>query len=142
MHVLAARCDLESGKSLNIAPPGWEKTYGALRDWQNHENNWSRPDDPARARMQQPGHRAYIEAGRPRAGLAVEADPRSAIRDYLPQRVEQGEVRDRAGVVDATAASGQRRALIFKDCTRFAVLEGSYEEVLFCVAQRDTIPDQ
>ena len=106
VHVLAARVDLESGKSLNIAPPGWEKTYGALRDWQNHENNWSRPDDPARARLQQPGHRAYIEAGRLRAGLAVEADPRSAIRDYLLQRVEQGEVRDRAGVVAALQEAG------------------------------------
>ena len=28
VHVLAARCDLETGKSLNIAPPGWEQTYG------------------------------------------------------------------------------------------------------------------
>ena len=30
VHVLAARCDLETGKSLNIAPPGWEQTYGPL----------------------------------------------------------------------------------------------------------------
>ena len=28
VHVVAARCDLETGKSLNIAPPGWEQTYG------------------------------------------------------------------------------------------------------------------
>ena len=27
VHVLAARCDLETGKSLNIAPPGWQKTF-------------------------------------------------------------------------------------------------------------------
>ena len=26
VHVLAARCDLETGRSLNIAPPGWQKT--------------------------------------------------------------------------------------------------------------------
>ncbi|MYA12361.1 MAG: relaxase/mobilization nuclease, partial [Gemmatimonadetes bacterium] len=32
VHVLAARCDLETGRSLNIAPPGWEKTFGPLRD--------------------------------------------------------------------------------------------------------------
>ena len=50
MHVLAARVDLETGKSLNIAAPGWQKTFDALRDWQNHENGWSRPDDPERAR--------------------------------------------------------------------------------------------
>ena len=31
VHVLAARCDLETGRSLNIAPPGWEKTFGPLR---------------------------------------------------------------------------------------------------------------
>ena len=28
VHVLAARCDLETGRSLNIGPPSWEKTYG------------------------------------------------------------------------------------------------------------------
>ena len=69
VHVLAARCDLETGKSLNIAAPGWQKTFDALRDWQNHENTWSRPDDPERARDVHPGHRAYIEAAQLRSGL-------------------------------------------------------------------------
>ena len=83
MHVLAARCDLETDKSLNLAPPGWQKTFGPLRDGFNHEHGWSRPDDPARARAQQPGHRAYIDAANLRAGLAIEADPRELIQDYL-----------------------------------------------------------
>ena len=68
VHVVAARCDLETGKSLNIAPPGWEQTYGPLVEACNVEYAWSRPDDPARARVQQPGHRAYIEAAELRAG--------------------------------------------------------------------------
>ena len=106
VHVLAARCDLETGKSLNIAPPGWQKTFGPLRDAFNHEHGWSRPDDPARARTQQPGHRAYIDAANLRAGLAVEADPRELIRDYLVQRVEHGVVRDRADVVAALKEAG------------------------------------
>ena len=76
VHVLAARCDLETGRSLNIAPPGWEKTFGPLRDAFNAEHGWARPDDPARARVEQPGHRAYVEAARPRAGLRLEASPR------------------------------------------------------------------
>ena len=80
VHVLTARCDLETGKSLNIAPPGWQKTFDPLRDAFNHEHGWSRPDDPARARTQQPGHRAYIEAGNLRAGLEHETDPRELIR--------------------------------------------------------------
>ena len=81
VHVLAARCDLETGRSLNIAPPGWRRTFDPLRDAFNHEHGWGRPDDPARARVQQPGHRAYIEAARLRAGLRLEASPRDLIRD-------------------------------------------------------------
>ena len=101
VHVLTARCDLETGKSLNIAPPGWQKTFDPLRDAFNHEHGWSRPDDPARARAQQPGHRAYIEAATLRTGLEHEADPRELIRDYLTQRVEHGAVQSRADVVAA-----------------------------------------
>ena len=78
VHILAARCDLATGKSLNIAPPGWEKTFGTLRDWQNHEHGWSRPDDPERARDLQPGHTAYIEAAQLRAGLDDRTRPPEA----------------------------------------------------------------
>ena len=106
MHILAARCDLETGRSLNIAPPGWEKTFGPLRDAFNAEHGWSRPDDPARARTQQPGHRAYVEAAQLRAGLALEPAPRDLIRDYLLQRVEHGTVRNRADVVAALHEAG------------------------------------
>ena len=106
MHVLAARVDLATGKSLNIAAPGWQKTFDALRDWQNHENGWSRPDDPERARDVQPGHRAYIEAAELRAGLAAEKDPRRAITDYLSQGIETGAVSDRATMVSALQRAG------------------------------------
>ena len=106
VHVLAARVDLETGKSLNIAAPGWQKTFDALRDWQNHENGWSRPDDPERARDVQPGHRAYIEAAQLRAGLTAEKDPRRLITDYLSQGIETGAVSDRATMVSALQRAG------------------------------------
>ena len=106
VHVLAARCDLETGRSLNIAPPGWQKTFGPLRDAFNAEHGWSRPDDPARARVQQPGHRAYLESAQLRAGLALEPAPRELIRDYLLQRVENGTVQNRADVVAALQEAG------------------------------------
>ena len=106
VHILTARCDLETGKSLNIAPPGWQKTFDPLRDAFNHEHGWSRPDDPARARTQQPGHHAYIKAARLRTGLEHEADPRELIRDYLVQRVEHGDVRNRADVVSTLEDAG------------------------------------
>ncbi len=105
-HVLAAQCDLQTGRSLHIAPPGWQRTFDPLRDAFNHEHGWSRPDDPARARAQQPGHLAYIEASKLRAGLEHEADPRKLIRDYLVQRVEHGAVQSRADVVSALEEVG------------------------------------
>ena len=81
MHVLAAQCDLETGRSLNIAPPGWQRTFDPLRDPFNHEHGWSRPDDPARSRAQQPGHpglhRGIEAAGRARArSRPAQTDPR------------------------------------------------------------------
>ena len=69
VHILAARVDLETGKSLNIVAPGWQK--GRLTRYgigQNHENGWSRPDDSERApRDVQPGHRG-LHRGRPSFG--------------------------------------------------------------------------
>ena len=79
VHVLAARCDLETGRSLNIAPPGWQQTFAPLRDGFNHEHGWRRADDPARARTQQPGHRAYIEAATLRTGLEIEPTGRGGL---------------------------------------------------------------
>ena len=79
---------------------------GPLRDAFNHGHGWSRPDDPARARVQQPGHRAYVDAARLRAGLERETNPRDLIRDYLRQRVERGAVRDRSDVTAALEEAG------------------------------------
>ena len=101
VHVLAARCDLESGKSLNIAPPGWQKTFDALRDWQNHENNWSRPDDPGEGagRAARPSglHRGRAGPGRvggrkrPPGGDHRLSDPAGrARRCWRPRRSRHG----------------------------------------------------
>ena len=71
VHVLAARVDLETGKSLNVAPPNWERPYAALRNWLNEEHGWSRPDDPERKRVLRPAHRGALES--------PERDPRQRI---------------------------------------------------------------
>ena len=107
VHVFAARCDLGTGRSLNIAPPGWQKTFDPLRDAFNYEHGWSRPDDPARARASRPSPpRAYRDAAAVRAGLDVEPDPRELIGEQLSERVAGGEIKDRAGVVAALQAFG------------------------------------
>ena len=96
------------GKRLNIAPPGGQKTFGPLREALNLEHRWSRPDDPAGARAQQPSRRACIDAANLRAGLAVEADRREFICDFLLQRVEHGLVRNRAEVAATLMGKGAR----------------------------------
>ena len=59
IHTLTARVELSTGKALNIAPPGHEKTFDPLRDYWNHSQGWARPDDPERFRHVQPGHEAH-----------------------------------------------------------------------------------
>jgi len=54
IHLVTPRVELQSGKSLNIAPPGWEKTYDLIRDKFNAKHNWASPDpniDPGRRRL-------------------------------------------------------------------------------------------
>ena len=80
VHVLAARCDLETGRSLNIAPPGWEKTFGPLRDAFNAR---TRLGSPGRSGAGQGGatrpprlHRGGTAAGRaPARSLTPRPDP-------------------------------------------------------------------
>ncbi|MDE0113985.1 MAG: hypothetical protein OXN84_17065 [Albidovulum sp.] len=97
-HVLAARVDLGTGKSLNIAPPGHRRLFDALRDWLNAEHGWAGPDGPERARDFQPGAGALAAV---RSGGLKEL-----AHAYLEQRIEAGAVRDRAGVVAALEEAG------------------------------------
>ncbi|MBF7683690.1 hypothetical protein I2F27_10225 [Acinetobacter sp. B5B] len=63
IHILVPRLELETGKSLNIAPPRHENYYAALRDYLNYKYNWSRPDDPLlRATTKAPHHVEKITA--------------------------------------------------------------------------------
>jgi len=106
VHLLAARVDLETGKSYNPAPPGWQKTFDPLRDAWNWEKGWARPDDPLRARLYHPGHRALVEASALRAGLEIEEDPKALVTRYLVQRIEAGAIRNRVEMVESLLEAG------------------------------------
>ncbi|MFX5096101.1 mobilization protein [Acinetobacter baumannii] len=63
IHILTPRIDIESGKSLNIAPPGHEKYFDSLRDYFNTKYQWSRPDDLLLMRTtQEPNHIVKLNA--------------------------------------------------------------------------------
>ena len=107
VHVLSARVDLGTGKSLNIAPPGWRRDFDPLRDWLNAAHGWARPDDPARARDLQPGFRACEAARRRRLGLEPPVPGlRTAVHGYLAEQVAHGDIADRAGIVAALETLG------------------------------------
>ena len=100
VHVLAARCDLETGRSLNIAPPAGRGRRSAPRRVQPR----ARLEPSRRSGAGQGGaarpprlHRGGAAAGRAPARIL----PRDLIRDYLLQRVEHATVRNRHEVVAA-----------------------------------------
>lgn len=54
VHVIVPRVELSTGKSMNIAPPGWQKVYDPLRDHFNEKYEWKSPDieaHPENARL-------------------------------------------------------------------------------------------
>lgn len=100
IHLITPRVCLESGRSLNIAPPGHEYYFARWRNVWNHEKGWARPDDPSRARLVQPGVKAYqVKAGK--------ADPKEEITSWLIERVAAGEIESRLDVLEALAELGE-----------------------------------
>lgn len=110
VHFLVPRIELETGKALNIAPPGHEKYFDPLRDYFNYSKGWSRPDDPTLQRdTQTPDHIHLQDKFAVRAGLKDKPvnDIREIVGSYIEQRVEHGFIRDRKGVLDAISELGE-----------------------------------
>lgn len=99
LHFVTPRMELTTGKSLNIAPPGWESSYRPLRDFLNHSHGWARPDDPERARELHRAPKRDLE------GLSLR-EGREALHGLLSGLVGAGAVRDRAGMVAALEEAG------------------------------------
>jgi len=126
VHVLAARVELKSGKSHNIAPPAWQRAFDPLRDFWNHTKGWARPDDPLRARSLQQGRfrQASLAANRKNEELlreanelglhvsdltdelAVEPDPKRQITDWLLEQIYLGEIDTRDDLLNALKKLG------------------------------------
>lgn len=111
VHFLVPRIELDTGKALNIAPPGHEYYFDPLRDYFNYKHGWSRPDDPALQHdVQLPDHLHLINAAALSAGIeAAETknDVRELITDYLKQRIEYGFIRNRQDILEALSEVGE-----------------------------------
>ncbi|MBX4928695.1 relaxase/mobilization nuclease domain-containing protein [Rhizobium binae] len=95
LHFVTPRMELVSGRSLNIAPPGYQKHYDALRDVLNKEHGWNDPMAPERSRETV----SLIESVR-------RGDARELIHDWIVQRIETGQIHSRPSMTEALMAAG------------------------------------
>ena len=111
LHFVTPRVELETGKSLNIAPPGWANYFRPWRDYWNYSEGWASPDDPRRARTYQPGYEALIDAQNHRLELAGKAkhsreDIRKEITTCLTENIQQQKIKNRKDVIQFLQQSG------------------------------------
>jgi hypothetical protein len=101
LHMVTPRLELNSGKALNIAPPGHLATFDSLRDAWNYENGWARPDDPERQRLVSAPEQTQNPL------LADRKTAREDITAWLVQRVKSGLVGNREDVLGSLAEIGE-----------------------------------
>jgi 5S rRNA maturation endonuclease (ribonuclease M5)/predicted HicB family RNase H-like nuclease len=93
IHIIVARVELETSKSMNIAPPGHHKSFDLVRDYFNEKYGWATPDvslSQDHERLVQPGHLAY---------LSNDKKPKQVITDFITSRIEAGEIKNRSDVI-------------------------------------------
>jgi hypothetical protein len=142
VHFLVPRIELDSGKALNIAPPGHEKYFDPLRDHFNYLKGWSRPDDPTLQRdTQTPDHIHFQDKFAVRAGLKDKPvnDIREIVGSYIEQRIEHGFIRNRKDVLDAISELGKAKpsneyiALKLDGAKKAIRLKGAFYESEFSI---------
>lgn len=95
LHFCTPRLELTTGKSLNIAPPGYQDAYDSLRDVMNQHHGWADPMGVERA-----------QEVRDTAEAPTRAQGREALHDWILDQVSVGLITDRASMIDALADAG------------------------------------
>ena len=91
IHIITPRVELQTGKSLNIAPPGWQKTYDLIRDKFNTKYDWASPGEKSRQRLAVQG-KIELHADTPRN------EAKKMINAAVIDRIEAGLIRNHADV--------------------------------------------
>ena len=102
LHFVIPRMELSTGNAFNAFPPGWQKDFDPLRDYENIKHNWTRPDDPARARMFTPSNADITEARLNRWGQnptkQEKEKARDVINEYIRNQIENGLISNRSDI--------------------------------------------
>ncbi len=95
LHFCTPRLELTTGKSLNIAPPGYQTAYDSLRDLMNKAHAWADPMDLDHAQEVQ----TTVEA-------PTRAQGREELHEWILDQISVGTITDRASMVDALTDAG------------------------------------
>ncbi|MCZ4255448.1 relaxase/mobilization nuclease domain-containing protein [Sulfitobacter sp. G21635-S1] len=95
LHFCTPRLELTSGRSLNIAPPGYEKAFDSLRDVMNQRHDWADPMELER-----------VQEVRDTIETSTRAQGRDELHAWLQDQISVGLISDRASMLDALADAG------------------------------------
>lgn len=95
LHFCTPRMELDSGRSLNIAPPGYERAFDSLRDLMNKTHGWADPMDVERVQEA----KTIAEAPHRAAG-------REELHDWIRYQISEGLITDRAEMIDVLISAG------------------------------------
>ncbi|MFZ5964291.1 relaxase/mobilization nuclease domain-containing protein [Thalassococcus sp. BH17M4-6] len=95
LHFCTPRLELTSGRSLNIAPPGYEKAFDSLRDVMNQRHGWADPMELERTQEV----RDTIET-------PTRAQGRDELHAWIQDQIDMGLITDRATMLDALTDAG------------------------------------
>ena len=110
LHFVIPRMELSTGNAFNAFPPGWQKDFDPLRDYENIKHNWTRPNDPDRARMFTPSNADIIEARLTRWGQnptkAEKEQARDVINNYIKELIENDIIKIRSDITTSLREIG------------------------------------
>nr|WP_216600219.1 relaxase/mobilization nuclease domain-containing protein [Ruegeria sp. HKCCD7559] len=95
LHFCTPRLELTTGKSLNIAPPGYQTAYDSLRDLMNKTHGWADPMELERAQEVQ----AALET-------PTRAQGREELHEWILDQISIGTITDRASMIDTLTDVG------------------------------------
>ncbi len=110
LHFVIPRMELSTGNAFNAFPPGWQKDFDPMRDYENIKHDWTRPDDPERARMFTPSSADLIESRLNRWGQNSSKSEKDKARDlinnYLKEQIECGLITNRPDIITSLRGAG------------------------------------
>jgi hypothetical protein len=95
LHFCTPRLELTSGRSLNIAPPGYQNAFDSLRDVMNQRHGWADPMELERTQ----DVRDTIET-------PTRAQGRDELHAWILDQVSIGLITDRGSMLDALTDAG------------------------------------